>query len=287
MTIHRRLEERLADVRAAARPRCCSAPATSRTSGSSRAGARGRGRLLRRAQPRLDRRRLPARARRDLRLRPRRRRAPRVGAAQQADGPRRADRHRRRVLDGRRRRAAAPRSSSSPSAYDVRVVVDEAHGTGALGPGRPRGASPRPGSRTRSTSSSARSARRSAPTARTRAATRRWRSYLVNTARPLIFSTAPPPPAVAGALAALDAARGASRGASSSCRPTPATLRDELAARGLRRRAVDARRSSRSSSARPPQAMRVCELALEQRRVRPGDPPADRAGRAPRGCGSR
>ena len=50
-------------------------------------------------------------------------------------GPRRADRHRRRLLDGRRHRAARARSSSSAQRYDARVMVDDAHGTGAIGPG--------------------------------------------------------------------------------------------------------------------------------------------------------
>ena len=55
----------------------------------------------------------------------------------------------------------------------VRVVVDEAHATGCLGPGG-RGAVAEAGPRRRaSTSSSARSARRSAPTARSPPATRR------------------------------------------------------------------------------------------------------------------
>ena len=50
--------------------------------------------------------------RRDLRLPPRRRRAPGLGARAGA-GPRRADRDRRRLLDGRRRRAARGDRASS------------------------------------------------------------------------------------------------------------------------------------------------------------------------------
>ncbi len=82
MTIHDRLERRLAEFESAARRAFCSAPATSPTSGviGALAGP-GRGGLLRRAQPRLDRRRLPARSGDDVRLRPLRRRASRVGAA--------------------------------------------------------------------------------------------------------------------------------------------------------------------------------------------------------------
>ena len=81
MTIHRRLEERLADVQgppggAAVRLRL---PGEHRRDLGARAARRGG--LLRRAQPRLDRRRLPPLARRGVRLRPQRRRAPRVGHA--------------------------------------------------------------------------------------------------------------------------------------------------------------------------------------------------------------
>ena len=190
----------------APRPRCCSARATWPTSASSaRWPARGRGRLLRRAQPRLDHRRLPPR------------RAPRrsstatatsstsPGALRAGRRARRADRHRLRLLDGRRRRAARPRSSSSPAATACALVVDEAHGTGCLGPGG-RGAVAEAGPRAaRSTSSSARSARRSAPTAPTPRATQRCAQLPRQHAR--ARSSSPPPrrrPPSPRALAALE-----------------------------------------------------------------------------------
>jgi 8-amino-7-oxononanoate synthase len=88
-------------------------------------------------------------------------------------------------------------------AYDVRVVVDEAHGTGALGPGG-RGAVAEAdldgevdvvvGTLGKALGSYGAYA----------CCEPRMRDFLVNSARPFIFSTAPPPPAVAGALAALD-----------------------------------------------------------------------------------
>jgi glycine C-acetyltransferase/8-amino-7-oxononanoate synthase len=86
--------------------------------------------------------------------------------------------------------------------YDARVLVDEAHGTGAIGPGG-RGAVAAAGlegevdvvvgTLGKSLGSYGAYACCDATIAR----------YLVNTARTLIFSTALPPPAVAGALAAL------------------------------------------------------------------------------------
>ena len=44
-----------------------------------------------------------------------------------------ADRHRRRVLDGRRHRQAATRSATWPSSYDALVMVDDSHAVGFMG----------------------------------------------------------------------------------------------------------------------------------------------------------
>jgi len=87
--------------------------------------------------------------------------------------------------------------------HDVRVVVDEAHGLGALGPGG-RGAVAAAGLEDEvdvvvGTLGKALGSYGAYATCSTRMA-----KFLVNTARPLIFSTALPPPAVAGALAALE-----------------------------------------------------------------------------------
>jgi len=87
--------------------------------------------------------------------------------------------------------------------YGARLVVDEAHGTGCCGPGG-RGALAAVGlegeadvvvgTLGKALGSYGAYAACSATTA----------DWLVNRARSLIFSTAPPPPAMAGALAALD-----------------------------------------------------------------------------------
>ncbi len=87
--------------------------------------------------------------------------------------------------------------------HDVRVMVDDAHGTGAVGPGG-RGSVAAAGLDgeidvmvgTLSKALGSYGAFACCDQAMAR--------YLVNSARSLIFSTAPPPPAVAGALAALE-----------------------------------------------------------------------------------
>jgi glycine C-acetyltransferase/8-amino-7-oxononanoate synthase len=88
-------------------------------------------------------------------------------------------------------------------AYAARLAVDEAHALGILGPGG-RGAVAEAGLEGEvdvliGTLGKALGSYGAYVCARTDTV-----RYLINTARPLIFSTAPPPPAVAGALAALE-----------------------------------------------------------------------------------
>ena len=149
MTVHRRLEEQLAEFKGSEACVLFGSGYLANTGIDLVARARGRRRLLRRAQPREHRRRLPARPCRDVRLRPLRHRAPRVGTAR-GRGPRRADRHRRRLLDGRRHRAARGDRRARAA---LRRARDGRRG--ALGrsdrAGRPRSGRGRRASSTRST----------------------------------------------------------------------------------------------------------------------------------------
>jgi glycine C-acetyltransferase/8-amino-7-oxononanoate synthase len=85
----------------------------------------------------------------------------------------------------------------------VRVVVDEAHGTGCLGPGG-RGAVAEAGLEGEIDVVVGTLGKALGAYGAFAACSAAMRDYLTNTARSLIFSTALPPPAVAGALAALE-----------------------------------------------------------------------------------
>ena len=237
MTIHRRLEERLAEFKGAEAALLFGSGYLANIGVVSALARQGRGRLLRRAQPRVDHRRLPALARRDVRLPPQRHRAPRVGAARAGDRGALIVTDSVFSMDG----DVAPLAELVGARAAPRRAARRSTRRTASAASAPAGAarSPRPASSARSTSSSARSARRSAPTARTSTCDEDLAQFLVNTARPFIFSTAPPPPAVAGALAALDAPRRERP----RCVDAPAANGDDAARRagprGLRRLRLD------------------------------------------------
>ena len=115
--------------------------------------------------------------------------------------------------------------------YDARVMVDEAHGTGAIGPGG-RGAVAEAGLEDeidvivgtlgKALGSYGAYVCCDAPMA----------TYLINTARTLIFSTALSPPAVAAAMAALELLREQPRRVEKLQR-NAAVLREALAGQGL------------------------------------------------------
>ncbi len=86
--------------------------------------------------------------------------------------------------------------------HGARVVVDEAHATGNLGPGG-RGAVAQAGLEGEVDVVVGTLGKALGSYGAYACASAEMIRYLINTARPLIFSTAPPPPAVAGALAAL------------------------------------------------------------------------------------
>jgi 8-amino-7-oxononanoate synthase len=88
-------------------------------------------------------------------------------------------------------------------AYDARVVVDEAHATGALGDGG-RGAVAEAGLQGEIDVLIGTLGKALGSYGAYVCASEVMVRFLVNTARPLIFSTAPSPPSVAGALAALE-----------------------------------------------------------------------------------
>ena len=87
--------------------------------------------------------------------------------------------------------------------HRIRVLVDEAHGTGALGPGG-RGALAEAGLEDEVDVIVGTLGKALGSYGAFVACDREMADYLLNTARTFIFSTAPPPPAAAGALAALE-----------------------------------------------------------------------------------
>jgi 8-amino-7-oxononanoate synthase len=87
--------------------------------------------------------------------------------------------------------------------HDARVMVDEAHATGALGPGG-RGAVAQAGLEEEVDVVVGTLGKALGSYGAYVCADEEMIRYLINTARSLIFSTAPGPPAVAGALAALE-----------------------------------------------------------------------------------
>ncbi len=87
--------------------------------------------------------------------------------------------------------------------YGVRIAVDEAHGTGALGPGG-RGAAAEAGVEDEVDVIVGTLGKALGSYGAFAACDSAMARYLVNAARTFIFSTAPPPPAAAAALAALE-----------------------------------------------------------------------------------
>ena len=145
--------------------------------------------------------------------------------------------------------------------HGVRVVVDEAHGTGCLGPGG-RGAVDEAGVEDEVDVVIGTLGKALGAYGAYVACDQSLAQLLVNTARPFIFSTAPPPPAVAGALAALELLAEQPQRVD-KLQANADALRDELAREGF-----DVAGSTTQIVplvvGDAEQAMRICELAIER-----------------------
>jgi len=156
--------------------------------------------------------------------------------------------------------APLPEIAELAARHRCMLMVDDAHGIGAIGPGG-RGAVAAAGLAGRVDVVVGTLGKALGSYGAFVCARRDVTELLINTARPFIFSTAPPPPSLGAALAALDVLR-SRPGLVEQLRRAAATLREELARYGLdlggsRTQVVpvmvgDARR-----------AMALCERSLE------------------------
>jgi 8-amino-7-oxononanoate synthase len=145
--------------------------------------------------------------------------------------------------------------------HGIRVLVDEAHGTGALGPGG-RGAVAQAGLEDHVDVIVGTLGKALGAYGAFVACDQKMARYLVNAARTFIYSTALPPPAVAGALAALDLLEENPHRVQRLA-ANAAALRNELEREGFK--------LDRSQTQIVPLivgsagvAMRICEAALER-----------------------
>ena len=159
--------------------------------------------------------------------------------------------------------------------HDARVVVDEAHATGALGPGG-RGAVAEAGLGEEVDVVVGTLGKALGSYGAYVCCDRVLADYLVNRSRPLIFSTAPPPPAVAGALAALELLE-EQPGASTGWRPTPPCCATSSIARAFRPPGTTTQIIPLVVGD-PATAMSLCEAAIERgvfaQAIRPPTVPA-------------
>ena len=160
--------------------------------------------------------------------------------------------------------------------HRVRVMVDEAHATGALGADG-RGAVAEAGLEDEVDVIVGTLGKALGSYGAFVACDRTMARYLVNAARTFIFSTALPPPAVAGAQAALELLQERPRRVSKLA-ANAAALRAQLAHEGFD---VSGSRTQIVPLVigEPDLAMKICEAATHARRLRSGDPAADRARR--------
>jgi glycine C-acetyltransferase/8-amino-7-oxononanoate synthase len=147
------------------------------------------------------------------------------------------------------------------AAFGARLVVDEAHATGILGPGG-RGAVAEAGLEGEVDVLIGTLGKALGSYGAYACASAEMVRYLVNTARPLIFSTAPSPPAIAGALAALELLQERPHRVQ-RLRSNARALRRALAAEGFP--VVDSEMPIAPLIVGDPRdAMRLCQAALER-----------------------
>ena len=173
--------------------------------------------------------------------------------------------------------APLPEFAELAGRYGCRLMVDEAHGTGALGPGG-RGTVAAAGLGGEVDVIVGTLGKALGGYGAYVCASAELRDLLINTARPFIFSTAPPPP--------VGRRPRWRRSTLLESRPglveQPAPQRARCSARRSRAEGLDvgavahADRPGVVGDAR--RAMALCERALERRRLRPGDPAAHRPG---------
>ena len=160
--------------------------------------------------------------------------------------------------------------------YGARVMVDEAHATGALGPGG-RGAIAQAGLEGEVDVVVGTLGKALGSYGAYVCADEEMIRYLINTARSLIFSTAPGPPAVAGALAALELLQERPHRVE-RLRSAARTLRRALGARGLpggrAARCTSCRCSSATSMRRCASAKARIERGVFAQAIRPPTVPA-------------
>ena len=143
--------------------------------------------------------------------------------------------------------------------HGARVAVDEAHGTGAIGPGG-RGAVAAAGLEGEVDAIVGTLGKALGSYGAFIGCDARTADYLVNTMRPLIFSTALPPSVAAAASAALDVLQEEPERVD-RLRANAAAIREELAARGLRAAGGDTQIIP-VVLGDPAATMRACERAL-------------------------
>jgi 8-amino-7-oxononanoate synthase len=162
--------------------------------------------------------------------------------------------------------------------YDARVLVDEAHATGALGPNG-RGSVAAAGLEGEVDVIVGTLGKALGGYGAYVCCDAQTASYLVNTARTLIFSTGPPPPSVAAALAALELLRSEPRQVE-RLRRNARALRDGLSAQGFAVPGGDTQIVPLIVG-EPDRALDVCEGALRRgvfaQAIRPPTVPAGTA----------